>query len=155
MVSDIEEHMKEKFGTEFLCAEKIAPIIIHWHLLNISGTKRWMWAQWGSGWCVSSVVTVTWKTSHLPDDHAEFYDYDKQAPVLMVPQAILLQFGIIYQWQPPWCYHLMQSKKKQQCSCAMCNPVVCSTRELTIKSQAWCTYQYRCSCVPGNTTHKQ
>ena len=32
-------------------------------------TKRWMWAQWGSGWCVSAVVTAIWKTSHVPDCH--------------------------------------------------------------------------------------
>ena len=32
-------------------------------------TKKWMWAQWGCGWCI--LATVTWKTSHVPDVHAQ------------------------------------------------------------------------------------
>ena len=37
-----------------------------WHSLIITDscwifleTKQWMWAQWGSGWCVSAVVAAT------------------------------------------------------------------------------------------------
>ena len=37
MVSDMEVHMKQKRGTEFLHVEKIAPIDIHQSLLNIYG----------------------------------------------------------------------------------------------------------------------
>ena len=41
-----------------------------WHALTITvayqtflETKQWMWAQWGSGRCVTAVVTATWVTS--------------------------------------------------------------------------------------------
>ena len=51
-----------------------------WQLLtfiNASWTflepKQWMWAQWGGGWCVSAVATVTWKTNHVLDGHADFH----------------------------------------------------------------------------------
>jgi len=33
-------------------------------------TKQWTLTRWGGGWYVSTVVTVTWKTSHVLDGHA-------------------------------------------------------------------------------------
>jgi len=45
------------WGTEFLYAENMAPTDIHQHLLNTA--EQWMWAQWGGGWCISVVTTVT------------------------------------------------------------------------------------------------
>ena len=30
-----------------------------------------MWAQWGDGWHVSTVVTTTWMTGYIPDGHAQ------------------------------------------------------------------------------------
>ena len=33
-------------------------------------TKQRLWAQWGGGWCISAVTTVTWKTGHVLDSHA-------------------------------------------------------------------------------------
>ena len=39
-----------------------------WTVMKI---KKWMWAQWGSGWCVSAVVTVVWNTSHVQDGCAQ------------------------------------------------------------------------------------
>ena len=61
---------EEKYIIKFLHVEKIAPIDIHWHFLSTYGDKivnvntvRW--------WVVLfSMVTVTWKTSHVPDSHA-------------------------------------------------------------------------------------
>ena len=48
MVSDMEVHMKQKCGIEFLLVERMAPIDIHWCLLNVYGdqtvdvsTVRW------------------------------------------------------------------------------------------------------------------
>ena len=48
MVSDMEEHMKQRFVIEFLHEEKMAPTAIHQHLLNVYGdqtadvsTVRW------------------------------------------------------------------------------------------------------------------
>ena len=38
--------------------------------------KWWMWAQWGSGLCVSVVATVTWKTSHIPDGYAQLSHHE-------------------------------------------------------------------------------
>ena len=39
-----------------------------WAFIEI---KQWVWAQWGSGWCISAMVTVMWKTHHVPDSHAQ------------------------------------------------------------------------------------
>lgn len=39
MVSDMEARMKQKYITEFLHAEKIAPTDIHQHLLHVSGDQ--------------------------------------------------------------------------------------------------------------------
>ena len=39
MVSDMEVHMKQRCGIEFLHAEKMAPIDIHLHLLNVYGVQ--------------------------------------------------------------------------------------------------------------------
>jgi len=40
-------------------------------------TKQWMWAHWGSGWCVSAAVTATVVTS----TGADFYECGMQALV--------------------------------------------------------------------------
>ena len=40
MMSDMEVHMKQRYVTEFLHVEKIAPIDIHQCLLNVYGGKR-------------------------------------------------------------------------------------------------------------------
>ena len=53
-------------------------ISICWTFMEI---KQWMWAQWGSGWCVSAVVTVMWKKSHVTDSHADYYKHGMQALV--------------------------------------------------------------------------
>jgi len=50
MASDMEVHMKQRCGTEFLHAKKIVPIDIHQHLLNIyedqivdmSAVRQWV-----------------------------------------------------------------------------------------------------------------
>ena len=39
MESDVEVHMKQRYGIEFLHAEKIESIDIRWYLLNISGDQ--------------------------------------------------------------------------------------------------------------------
>jgi len=54
MVSDMEVFMKQMCATEFIPAEKNAPIGIHQCLLHIDGDQ--MVKQWGSGWCVSKLV---------------------------------------------------------------------------------------------------
>lgn len=40
MVSDIKAHVKQRCVTEFLCAEKVAPVDVHRHLLKIYGDQR-------------------------------------------------------------------------------------------------------------------
>ena len=45
---------------------------------TFTGTKQWMW---GNELWVSAVVTVTWKTSHIPKGHADFYECSMQALV--------------------------------------------------------------------------
>ena len=34
-------------------------------------TNQRLWAQWGSGWCISVVMTEMWKTRHILDGHAQ------------------------------------------------------------------------------------
>jgi len=57
MVFDIDVHMKERYGIEFLHAEINGT---HCHSLTTCWmfieTKQWMW---GGGWCSSAVVTAT------------------------------------------------------------------------------------------------
>ena len=35
-------------------------------------SKQWMRAHRGGGLCISAKVMATWKTSHIPDSHADF-----------------------------------------------------------------------------------
>ena len=44
-------------------------------------TKQWMWAQWSGGWCISTVVTSMWMTSHVLDGCADFYQRSRQTLV--------------------------------------------------------------------------
>ena len=54
------------------CGEKkLYPMTFIDACWTFTETKQWMLAQWGGGWCVSAVATVKWKTSHLPDGHAQ------------------------------------------------------------------------------------
>ena len=81
MVSDTEMCMKQRCGTEFLHAEKIHPLTfinICWTFL---GTKQQMWTQRCGGCCVSAMVTATWKSSHIPESHANFHKSGMQALV--------------------------------------------------------------------------
>ena len=56
----------------------MAPIDTHWCLLNISGNQTVETsAKWGSGWCVSAVVTATAGNLHC----ADFYKHGMQALV--------------------------------------------------------------------------
>jgi len=71
MVSDMEVHVKQRDGTEFVHEEKMAPTDIHQHLVNVYGDQRWMWAQRGSVWCISAVAAMMWKRSHVRDGHTQ------------------------------------------------------------------------------------
>ena len=79
LVSDTELHIGQRCGTEFLHAEKIAPSDIVNTCWMFMETKQWMWAQWGCEWCISPVVTLIWRTIHIPDSHAGFYESGIQA----------------------------------------------------------------------------
>jgi len=61
--------------------KKMYPLMFNKACRMFLEIKQWMWAQWGDGWCVSTVVTVTQKTSPVPDSHAEFYEGIMQALV--------------------------------------------------------------------------
>ena len=52
-----------------------------WNSWTFMQTKQLMWAQWGGGWFVSALGTVTWKTSHVPDSHEYFYRHGMKALV--------------------------------------------------------------------------
>ena len=77
MASDMEVCMKQRCVTEFLHAEKTASIDTHQCFWMFMETKQWMWAQWGSGWCISAVATATLFTSA----GANFYKHGMQAIV--------------------------------------------------------------------------
>ena len=51
--------------------KKLHPMTFIGACWTFTETKQWMLAQWGGGWCVSAVATGTWKTSHVPDSHAQ------------------------------------------------------------------------------------
>ena len=55
-----------------------------WHALALvsacwafMGTKQWMWAQGGGGWCVSAVAAAIWKMSYVPDSHVQLSHHKK------------------------------------------------------------------------------
>jgi len=58
----------------------------NWHPLTFInawgifiGNKQWMWAHWCSVWCVSAVVTLMGKVSHIPDDHAQLSEHQMKS----------------------------------------------------------------------------
>jgi len=73
--SNMEVQMKQKCVIEFLHAETMAPIDIHWRWIFM-----WMWAQWGSGWCISAVETVMWNTSHVWMATYSYHTTKQRAP---------------------------------------------------------------------------
>ena len=42
-------------------------------------TNQWIWAYWGGRWCISAKMTVTWKTSHILDSHAQLSHHEMKA----------------------------------------------------------------------------
>ena len=58
--SDMEEHMKQRCGTEFLHAQTMAPIHIHYACWMLVETHQWMWIQRSNG-NVSAAATAIWK----------------------------------------------------------------------------------------------
>ena len=71
--ADIEVWMQQRGRTEFLHAEKMAPIDIHQCLLNTDGDQTVGVAQRGGGWCVSAVATAVISTG------ADAYEHGMQA----------------------------------------------------------------------------
>jgi len=61
MASDIEACMKQRCSSMWKKLHPLTSIDTSWTFLE---TKNCMQAQWG--WCVSAVVTVTWKTRLIP-----------------------------------------------------------------------------------------
>jgi len=79
MASDMEVHMKQRCGLEFLHVEIIARMDIHWHLLNIYGAWRVDVSTVRGGWCILAVATVTWKTSHIQDSHTQLSHHEMKS----------------------------------------------------------------------------
>jgi len=53
-----------------------------------------MLAQWGGEWCVSAVATAMWKTSHVPDGHAQPSHHEmKSVSISSSAQIGRLQLG--------------------------------------------------------------
>jgi len=62
---------KQRCVTEFLHVEKWHPLILIDGCWTSVETTQWMLAQWDSGWYVSTVATVTRKTSRIPGSHVQ------------------------------------------------------------------------------------
>ena len=56
--SDVEVQMEQRVGIEFPHAERIAPIDIHWCLLNVHVNQQ-VDVAYCQGWHASAAVTVT------------------------------------------------------------------------------------------------
>jgi len=59
--SDMQVCLKEKCELNSSMWKKRHPlafIVSCWMFID---TKQWTWVQWGSGWCISAFVTVTWR----------------------------------------------------------------------------------------------
>ena len=56
--------------------KKLHPLIFTGTWWMFIETKQWMWAQWGSGCCISTVVTVTWNTNHILGSHAQHLHHE-------------------------------------------------------------------------------
>lgn len=80
VASDKEAHMKQRCVIEFLHKEKNALVDIHWCLMNIDGEPNSGYEHSEMGrWYVPVMAAATWKTNHVPDSHADFYEYGMQA----------------------------------------------------------------------------
>jgi len=57
---------KQRYVIEFLHEEKkshsLTFINTWWRFME---NKEWTWTKWGSGWCISAVAAVMWKTKHV------------------------------------------------------------------------------------------
>ena len=69
------------------------------------GTKQWTWVQWNDGCCVSAVVTM-WKTSHIWDDHADFYEHGMQALVNSWQKCVTDGVDCVATIRATYVYHL-------------------------------------------------
>ena len=61
------------------CGKKLHPMTFTDACWTFTETKQWMLAQWGCGWRVSAVATATWKTSHVPDSHAQLSHHETKS----------------------------------------------------------------------------
>ena len=59
MVSDMATCMKQRCALHSSMKKKWHPLTFIKTCWRFMESKQWMWAEWGSGWCVSAVVTVT------------------------------------------------------------------------------------------------
>jgi len=76
-------------------------------------TKQWMLAQWGGGWRVSAVATATWKTSHVPDGHAQLsHDEMKSVSISSSARIGRLRLGNCVR---SWILAAMRWKRWWQC----------------------------------------
>jgi hypothetical protein len=59
--------------------KKLHPVTLIDACWTFTETKQWMLTQWGCGWCVSAVATATWKTSHVPEGHAQLSHHEMKS----------------------------------------------------------------------------
>mgnify|MGYP001852807529 CR=1 FL=1 len=53
----------------------MAPNVIHRQFLNVSGDQTVDVSTVRCGWCITAVAAAMWKSSRIPDDHADLYEH--------------------------------------------------------------------------------
>ena len=64
------------------CGKKLHPVTFTDACWTFMETKQWMLAQWGGGWRFSAVATAAWKTSHVPDGHAQLSHHETKSVLI-------------------------------------------------------------------------
>ena len=70
------------------CKKTLHPLTFinsHWMFTK---TKQHLWTRWGGGWCVSVVATAMWKTSSIPDSHAQLSHHKMKTASISSPAQI-------------------------------------------------------------------
>jgi len=66
---------RQKCVFEFLHSEKSHPLPFIDTCWMFLVTRQWRLAQCGGGWYVSAMATILWKTNHILNGHADFYEH--------------------------------------------------------------------------------
>jgi len=75
---DMEVDLKKRCVVKFLHVEEMAPTDTYQCLLNIFGEQT-VDVSTVRRWVVHFIMMALWKTNHILDSHADFYEHSMQA----------------------------------------------------------------------------